>query len=243
MGVELDASYIPKCIQTLNNTENLLLELVKCLNGTNPNDYCKYLPSESNQDSKTSNEIQTSNYSSMGPSPKTTSTTRITTKTKKTSKTIEQTTSTTKTTSSAVVQSFSTRLVSFLSSRSSSTSATTIPNGPNAAKTAKEISSIRQIIDSSTSSLLSSSIKFQIQESNTSNKLEVKIDKISSVLFVLAIVSTVLVVLNCVGFGGFVYLILKSWKCESVGEKNGEASRNVKLENGNANFAFSSTYL
>ena len=39
---DYDARYIPDCVKVLNNSSNLRNQLLKCLNGSKPDEYCKY---------------------------------------------------------------------------------------------------------------------------------------------------------------------------------------------------------
>ena len=283
MGTDLDINLIPKCIQFLNNTENLLLELVECLNGTNPNDYCKYLPEKivnKNNNNNYNNEVFLNNSikffepitsTATIKTKKVITTTQPLTKSEESAETSIQITKPTTKKSLTKTSTQSSSTTSFLS-RFNTETILPIPEATN-----------KQIISTSVHLISSlniepAAINYKGQQSlplpqpqpqpqqnsdqipnNHNGKLEVKMDKISNVLFLLSCVSTILVFFNLVGFSGFVYLIFSKKKKllteSNTDEKMSESTRtaviatavdstkNVKLENGNANFAFSSTYL
>lgn len=195
LGADLDINYIPKCIQQLNNTENLLVKLVECLDGRNPSEYCKYLPEQHQTTNKQSS-------SSM----------------------FDVTTHTSTTSASS----------SSLSSASPTSTTSTISTSE------LDLFSETNLIRSSSWSppIISTS------QREENNQQQDDLDRISTMLLIVLIEFPILALINLVAIGLVIYILLRKkpimGKLRPMGAGD---TRNVNLEGGNANYAFSSTYL
>lgn len=214
LGGDLDINYIPKCIQRLNNTENLLIKLVECLDGRNPTEYCKYLPeqyrtSDSSPSSSPSSSSSSSSLSISSSMFDVTSTTASSFQTTPTSGTATTTATNTQTTSSA----------------DSSTTSTT-----------SELNSQSEMMRS-TSSMPTSTTTSSARGENKDD-----LDRISTMLLIVLIEFPILALVNLVAVGLVIYILLKK-KPMAASKVRPVDTRNLNLEGGNANYAFSSTYL
>lgn len=200
LGAELDTNYIPKCIQQLNNTENLLIKLVECLDGRNPSEYCKYVPEQHRTTESTSFDVITSSTSSPPPPLTTTE-----------SDEARSSTTTTKTTT--------------ITTRSTTT--TTMSD-----------------FYSSATEMMRSSTTTTTAEREESGGNQSDLDRISTMLLIVLIEFPILALINLVAVGLVIYILLKK-KTPNVKVRPSvdTNNRNVNLDAGNANYAFSSTYL